>query len=81
MSPTSEAYVVLWNPAVYIQGAGPTFYLTLKVPGTISAIELLKHLQKMGSFHKCSLVLGDLPVPVHIITCHWQPLEFSAFSG
>ena len=47
MSPTSEAYVFLRNPAVYIQGAGLTFYLTLEVPGNVSAIELLKHLQKM----------------------------------
>lgn len=72
MRPTSEADVVARNPAVYIQGSGPTFYLTLEVPGNIPAIELLKHLQKMGSFHKClsiktySLVLGDLTVPVCI---------------
>lgn len=66
MRPTSEADVVARNPAVYIQGSGPTFYLTLEVPGNIPAIELLKHLQKMGSFHKYSLVLGDLTVPVCI---------------
>lgn len=56
MKPTREAYGVR-NPVVYIQGAGPTFYLALEVPGNIPAIELLKHPQKIGSFHKCSFVL------------------------